>query len=493
MANTNDTYEKVNWGWLFDYNGYKFAPTTFVNQLYNNDGTTFMEKYQDDLHAINTKLSSESFVQNARYLVNSSGSKFTVGSANQPVYFSEGIPRVCSNLSASNMTLTNATISNTLTVKNITISSGGTIAGNLNGNAASATKLSSAKTITIGNTSQSSRSFDGSADISWTHAQIGATVSNSWENGTTSGPKLTIAVNGVSSVATIPRATSSQSGIITTGEQTISGVKTFNNRLIISNLVTGGDTTESDNEHYHLVLRNESLVRGTSPTSTCNTRIIFADGAGKSYGGIMNKITSSNQNRIALTGYQPTADRDGNTAYAQIYLEVENDGSCVAGVRNGSGLRGDAATNSSGGQANSIVFMGAAWNDYAEYRNQVEDIEPGYCVASTNDGKVYKTTEKYQPCDGIVSDTYGFVIGKTEQCKTPLAVSGRVLAYFNGNREDYNAGDTVCAGPDGKICKMTREEIKEYPDRIIGIVSEIPEYEEWNSRKVNNRIWIKVK
>jgi hypothetical protein len=30
----------------------------------------------------------------------------------------------------------------------------------------------------------------------------------------------------------------------------------------------------------------------------------------------MNKITSSNQNRIALTGYQPTADRDGNTAYA---------------------------------------------------------------------------------------------------------------------------------------------------------------------------------
>ena len=39
------------------------------------------------------------------------------------------------------------------------------------------------------------------------------------------------------------------------------------------------------------------------------------------------------------------------------------------------------------------------------------------------------------------------------------------------------------------------EEIKEYPDRIIGIVSEIPEYETWGSGnvEVNNRIWIKVK
>jgi hypothetical protein len=69
------------------------------------------------------------------------------------------------------------------------------------------------------------------------------------------------------------------------------------------------------------------------------------------------------------------------------------------------------------------------------------------------------------------------------------------LAYFHGNREDYNAGDTVCAGPEGKVMKMTRAEIKEYPDRIIGIVSEIPEYKTWGSGnvEVNNRIWIKVK
>ena len=138
---------------------------------------------------------------------------------------------------------------------------------------------------------------------------------------------------------------------------------------------------------------------------------------------------------------------------------------------------------------------GAVWNDYAEFRAQKEIIEPGYCVTSSNSGLISKTTEKLQACDGIVSDTYGFAIGETDKCQTPLAVAGRVLAYCEGDKNNYNAGDTVCAGPDGKVCKMTREEIREWPDRIIGIVSEIPTYETWGSGNiaVNGRIWIKIK
>ena len=140
-------------------------------------------------------------------------------------------------------------------------------------------------------------------------------------------------------------------------------------------------------------------------------------------------------------------------------------------------------------------LYGAVWNDYAEYRSQKEEIKPGYCVASADNGQVYKTTEKFQACDGIVSDTFGFAIGETDNCKTPLAVAGRVLAYCEGDRYSYHSGDTVCAGPNGKVVKMTREEIREWPDRIIGIVSEIPEYETWGSGNVavNGRIWIKVK
>lgn len=141
------------------------------------------------------------------------------------------------------------------------------------------------------------------------------------------------------------------------------------------------------------------------------------------------------------------------------------------------------------------VLYGAAWNDYAEYREQNEVIPPGYCAVPDDAGRLSKTSQRLQACDGIVSDTYGFAIGETDECQTPLAVAGRVLAYCEGNRYDYHAGDTVGAGPEGKVIKMTRKEIKEYPDRIIGHVSEIPEYEFWGTGQVSvdNRIWIKIK
>ena len=144
--------------------------------------------------------------------------------------------------------------------------------------------------------------------------------------------------------------------------------------------------------------------------------------------------------------------------------------------------------------ANNGALWGAVWNDYAEFRDQKEIIEPGYCVASADNGQVYKTTEKFQACDGIVSDTFGFAIGETDECQTPLAVAGRVLAYCEGDKYDYHSGDTVCAGPNGKVVKMTREEIREWPDRIVGVVSEIPTYETWGTGNVpvNGRIWIKV-
>lgn len=138
---------------------------------------------------------------------------------------------------------------------------------------------------------------------------------------------------------------------------------------------------------------------------------------------------------------------------------------------------------------------GAVWNDYAEYRKTKEYIQPGYCVIETGKGDLIKSSERLQPGANIVSDTFGFAIGETEQTKTPLAVSGRVLAYPYEDRDSYQAGDPVCSGPNGTISKMTREEVREYPDRIIGTVSEIPDYEVWGTGnvKVNNRIWIKVK
>lgn len=138
--------------------------------------------------------------------------------------------------------------------------------------------------------------------------------------------------------------------------------------------------------------------------------------------------------------------------------------------------------------------LGAVFNDYAEYR-QANKARPGRCVTEVGDGNMILSTERLQPGANIVSDTFGFAIGETPLAQVPIAVCGRVLAYPFENKEVYEPGDAVCSGPNGTISKMTREEIREWPDRIVGYVSEIPTYEYWGSDKVkvNGRIWIKIK
>lgn len=134
--------------------------------------------------------------------------------------------------------------------------------------------------------------------------------------------------------------------------------------------------------------------------------------------------------------------------------------------------------------------MGAAWNDFAEFRSSKVH-EPGRVICENGDGTLSLAQERLQPGAEIISDTFGFAIGETEYCKTPVAIAGRVLAY---PYEQVSVGDPVCAGPDGTVSVMTREEVKEYPDRMIGIVSEIPTYKYWNDTvEVNGRIWIRIK
>ena len=138
-------------------------------------------------------------------------------------------------------------------------------------------------------------------------------------------------------------------------------------------------------------------------------------------------------------------------------------------------------------------MYGACWNDYAEYR--ISDCqEPGRVICENGDDTLSLSTERLQPAGNVISDTFGFAIGETEMAKTPIAISGRVLVYPYEDRYSYNPGDAVCAAPGGTVSKMTREEIITYPERIIGTVSAIPEYETWGEGNVsvNGRIWIKV-
>ena len=145
---------------------------------------------------------------------------------------------------------------------------------------------------------------------------------------------------------------------------------------------------------------------------------------------------------------------------------------------------------------NNSVLFGAAWNDYAEYR-QANSTEPGRCVVEKGDDALTMSSKRMQPGAEIISDTFGFAIGQTEKAQTPIATSGRVLAYPYESLEEFkNAiGRPVCSGPNGTVSIMTDEEYQKFGYCAIGTISAVPEYETWGEKNiaVNNRVWIRVR
>lgn len=160
----------------------------------------------------------------------------------------------------------------------------------------------------------------------------------------------------------------------------------------------------------------------------------------------------------------------------------------------------NAAVKMSGGLAVAKTIRadkvyGAVWNDYAEYRNgDNQNIKAGQVVIEKGDDSVILASKRLQPGGMIVSDSYGFIIGKPEG-SLPIAVSGRVLAYTHEDRDYYreNIGRPVGSGPNGTVTLMSNEEAANFPWLIIGTVSAVPDYKVWNNIPINDRVWIKVR
>ncbi len=134
------------------------------------------------------------------------------------------------------------------------------------------------------------------------------------------------------------------------------------------------------------------------------------------------------------------------------------------------------------------------WNDYAEARECDFPLVAGSVVVEVGNDKVMPSHRRLIPGAQIVSDTYGMLLGNVSNKEYPIAVSGRVLTHVEGDRSSYSVGDCVCSAPNGCISKMTREEIREYPEAIIGTVSSVPTYLIWENKVlVDNRIWIKLR
>lgn len=295
----------------------------------------------------------------------------------------------------------------------------------------------------------------------------------------------------------------SQSGTEKQQSFKISGSNGTAHWYYLGNLVSNGDNSEviidiysgngyngTGNQNTHISIFVKDGWQSSLSATTSFGISYLIDHSDANATSIKVKGMASAHNIIDLYIYLPWHYNDGYYSIKGYYHTWTH-----KGTRSTSEPTSGTVQNCVLGTFRADKVYGAVWNDYAEYRRTKKYVQPGYCVIETGKGDLIKSSERLQPGANIVSDTFGFAIGETEQTKTPIAVSGRVLAYPYEDRDSYQAGDPVCSGPNGTISRMTREEVREYPDRIVGTVSEIPDYEVWGTGnvKVNNRIWIKVK
>jgi hypothetical protein len=220
-------------------------------------------------------------------------------------------------------------------------------------------------------------------------------------------------------------------------------------------------------------IEDSTFFEGITDTALLGKTVFEADGIAKTKDGtivgaaklVPTAITSipAPTAKYHLVSYNP------NVSGANIYYHNITNGIYITG--NG-------------------VLVGGAWNDYAESRNCIEGV-PGQVVCEDGYGNLVLSTHNLQSLPYVISDTYGMLIGPQDEGTKPVAISGRVLVKINS--PSIAVGDVVCAGANGFAEKMTRQEIINYPDRILGIVSEIPRYESWNGIKIDGRLWIKLK
>ena len=190
--------------------------------------------------------------------------------------------------------------------------------------------------------------------------------------------------------------------------------------------------------------------------------------------------TYSNNNFLKLSGGTVT----GVTTFSNKTASTSTTTGAVK-ISGGLGVAGDIYANK---------VYGAVWNDFAEYRTyKYSKPNPGQVVVECGDDTVKLCDHRLSKGAMITSDTAGIVIGQKTK-GIPVAVAGRVLAYTDKPRDTFEVGDAVCSGKDGTISRMRWWEKLLFPDRILGVVSCIPNYGVWGTGdiEVNNRIWIRI-
>ena len=257
----------------------------------------------------------------------------------------------------------------------------------------------------------------------------------------------------------------------------ITDVDNNNSKVVLKDLINNAE--DEVLEILNIIRLSQEEYNSLAAAGTLDPKAIYMTEAANG-GNIGELKTYIDNNFLKLSGGTVT----GVTTFTDTTASTSTTTGTVT-IAGGLGVAGDIYANK---------VYGAVWNDFAEYRTYKDSKpNPGQVVVECGDDTVKLCDNRLSKGAMITSDTAGIVIGQKTN-GIPVAVAGRVLAYTDKPRDNFKVGDTVCSGKDGTISKMHWWEKLLFPDRILGVVSCIPNYGVWGTGdiEVNNRIWIRI-
>ena len=212
------------------------------------------------------------------------------------------------------------------------------------GNAGTATKLATARTLTVGNTV---KAFDGSEDLTWTLAEIGATgLQYLTEVRGTAAPNATVPVHGVRATGTEanidlvlqPKGSGAIVAVVPDGSAS-NGTKRGQNSV---------DFQRSRNSSAHVAYGNNSVI--------CGGEYNTANGASSAIGGGANNTANGSYSAIG-GGYYNVANGSGSTVGGGSG-NVTNGGGATVGGGDGNTANGSRSTIPGGMYATTNSLLG---------------------------------------------------------------------------------------------------------------------------------------